>query len=237
MRRTRTIYLYLAFSCIAAVLIFILTGMTPSHPTSPSFYEKIGIISIFILCCFLGISFTIKPNWIQHCITKGKNVEKIARHNGERLFLGHHPDCPIFQNHIISFNKKTWCAGCFGLLIGLIVSISLMILYGATNTPLAWLTPRLLLILGFLMISLVYIETFSQKRKPIVHVVVSSVFPVGFCFIEIAIISITRNFIYSLFAILFCVLLLDTRIQLSKLRHSLLCTQCPESCKSFPLVP
>ena len=233
MNQTRTLSMYLALSFFAAILLTLLVLMIPPQTFSLSFLDKVWIATVFILCCIIGISFTIHPNWIRRYFPKIKNEEKNTRSSKERSFRGHHPDCLTYQNHTIQWNRKVWCAGCLGLLMGLCVSIVLMLLYILADFQLTKMTSVLLLVLGLSIVPVLYIEILYRSRYAIVHVFINSLMPVCFFIITIAVGEITGEFIYGLFSILLCFLWLDTRIQLSKSHHRSLCRNCVESCKMF----
>ncbi len=232
MKHARIIPLYIAFSSIAAVLLILIVGTTSSQASPLSEPEKIGIASVFILCCIIGISFTVRPNWVRRYFHKVENEKKDVQSLGQRFFRGHHPDCLTFQNHTIHWGKKTWCAGCLGLFIGLCVSIVLMILYIGTDFQPARIISLVLLLIGLFILIVVYIEILYRKRAT-VHVFINSLMPLSFFMITIAVGGITGEFIYGLFSILLCFLWLDTRVQLSKSHHRSLCINCVESCKMF----
>ncbi|MBN2600138.1 MAG: hypothetical protein JXA75_06315 [Candidatus Thermoplasmatota archaeon] len=234
MKDTHVLYLYLAFSSIAVVLIllFVATASSPSPPLS--FLEKLGIAGLFILCCILGISFAFRPNWIRRYFRRSTNEEENEQPSMKQSFQGHHPACVPFQNHTIQWRKKTWCAGCLGLFIGLCIAILFMVLYIIYDVQPTRIVSYLFLLLGWALLAMVYGETLIRSRHAIVHIVINSMLPLSFFFIIIAVGSVTGTFISSFFTILLCFLWLDTRIQLSKRHHRLLCTRCPESCKMFP---
>ena len=224
---------YLIFSFIAAVLIILVVGTIPSHIQPISLLEKVGLACVFIFCCIIGISFTLHPNWARRYFSKFKDEEKNTLLQVKREFQGHHPDCSTFQNHTIQWKKKTWCAGCLGLFIGLCVSILLMILYMITDFQLTNMMFILLILLGLFILPVVYVEIIYRTRYAIVHVFINSMLPLSFFIITISVGGFTGKFVYGFFTILLCFLWLDTRIQLSKWHHRLLCTNCLESCKMF----
>jgi len=207
--------------------------MSPTYTALLSFSEKVGIASVFILCCCAGISFTFKPNWVQHHFSQSKNQKKNTKSQQKRSFQGHHPDCTTFQNHTIKWKTKIWCAGCLGLFIGLCASIALMTLYMITDVKLTKMMAAFLLFLSVLLLAVVYIEIFHRSKHATVHAVINSLMPLSFFMIIIAVGEITGEFLYGLFSILLCFLWLDTRIQLSKSHHRILCRNCVESCKMF----
>jgi len=115
----------------------------------------------------------------------------------------------------------------------LCVSIFLMILYMGMNFHPTKMMALLLLLLGLLIVPVVYSEILYRNRYAIVHVFLNSLLPLSFFVITVTVGEITGEFIYGFFTILLCFLWLDTRIQLSKWRHGLLCAHCVESCKMF----
>ncbi|MFA5103281.1 MAG: hypothetical protein WC525_09030 [Candidatus Thermoplasmatota archaeon] len=233
MKDTHVLYLYLAFSSIAVVLILLFVGSAPSPSPPIPFLEKLGIAGLFILCCILGISFTFRPNWIGGYFRRSTNEEENEQPSVKRSFQGHHPACVPFQNHTIQWKKKTWCAGCFGLFIGLCIAILFMVLSMIYDVQPTRILSYFLLLLGWVLLAMVYGETLIRSRYAIVHIVINSMLPVSFFSITIAVGAITGKIIYGFFTILLCVLWLDTRIHLSKWHHRLLCTHCPEPCKMF----
>ena len=233
MRDTRTLSVYLIFSCIAALLLILLVVLTSPLTAPLLFVEKVGIGSVFILCCCVGISLTIKPNWIRRYFLKNKGKEKHMRPSTERSFKGHHSECSPFKNHTIQWMGMTLCAGCLGLSIGLCASIVGMILYILTDIQLTKTTSLFLVLLGLFILLVVYGENFYQGKSAMVHVGVNSLLPLSFLFITISVVRITGTVMYGLFSILLCFLWLDTRIHLSKWHHRRLCLHCSEPCKMF----
>jgi hypothetical protein len=233
LNQIRNVSVYLIFSFLAAVFIGILV-ITSSYDTpSITISEKAVIAGIFITSCVVGISFTFCPNWVRRYHPQKKKREKNSIKEGKRLFQGHHPDCHTFQNHRIQWKHKTWCAGCLGLLIGLCASIMLMILYLIIDVKQPKMISYLLFIVGLFVLTFVYFEIVYRNRHPMLHVFSNSLLPLCFFIITIAVVGLTGKLLYGFFTILFCFLWLDARIQLSKWRHSLLCTYCIESCKMY----
>jgi hypothetical protein len=233
LNQIRSVSVYLIFSFLATVLIGILVITSPSDTPTITISEKGVIAGVFITSCVVGISFTFYPNWIRRYYPQKKNREKNTIKEVKRLFQGHHPDCDIFQNHRIQWKHKTWCGGCLGLLIGLNVSIMLMILYLIIDFKQPKMISYLLFIIGLFILILVYFEIVYRKRHSLLHVFFNSLLPLSFFIITIAVVGLTGIVVYGFFTILLCFLWLDTRIQLSKWRHTLLCTYCTESCKMY----
>jgi nitrate/nitrite transporter NarK len=233
LKESRTVFFYLLFSFIAAILVVLFVLLTPRSSAPPTFLEKLGIASVFILSCCIGISFTLKPNWIRRYGSKVKNQDNSTPPHITKSFQGHHPVCPTFQNHTIQWRKQIWCAGCLGLLLGFCGAILLMILYSIMNLQFSRTTGLFLIFFGFFIFAVVLIEIQYQRKHTITHVVINSLLPLGFFLIIIAVQESTGDLLYSFFSLLFCFLWLDTRIQFSKTRHRVLCRNCAEPCKMF----
>lgn len=225
--------MYLIFSIIGAffLLILVMKGLTSTSPLQ--FQEKLWISSSLFLCFLLGISFTIRPNWMRHFYHKKKNEKNLLQTPGERYFQGHHPNCSTFQNHTIQWNGKILCAGCFGHFLGLWISLVITIVYVMIDVQLTKMTAVFLFSAGLLILLLMYIEILHRSTHASFHVFINALLPLSFFSISIAVGEITGETLYGLFSILLCFLWLDTRVQLSKARHKQLCASCTESCKLF----
>ena len=233
MKEERSLFFYLLFSIIAALLLVLFVGSSLSQPSPLPTSQKIGIACMSIFCGIVGISFVFKPNWLGHHLYESKNQRKTIRLPTEPSFEGHHPQCRPFQSHTIQWRGKTWCAGCLGLLIGLCTSIVLMILYPFIDITLTKTVAILLLLIGYFILAVVFFEIPHSRRHTKVHVFINSLMPLSFVLITIAVGEATGEFLYGVFSILLCFLWLDTRIQLSKSHHRTLCMNCSKTCKMF----
>lgn len=225
--------MYLIFSIIGAffLLILVMNGLTST--SSLQFQEKLWITRSLFLCFLLGISVTIRPNWMRYFYHTKKNEKKLLQAPGKRCFQGHHPNCSTFQNHTIHWNGKILCAGCFGHFLGLCISLVITIVFMMIDVQLTKMTVVLLFSAGLLILPFVYIEILHRSTHASLHFFINALLPLSFFSITIAVGEITGDVLYGLFSILLCFLWLDTRVQLSKWRHTQLCTSCTESCKLF----
>lgn len=230
MSHTTNAFEYLAFSLLAAILLTILVVVPPANH-QVSFTENIVVVIAFVASCILGIPLTLRPNWLRNHRRRGTQNIGDLRTGSNRLFSGHHPDCPAFRSHTIQENGRTWCAGCLGICIGLLLGAGLMIAYALSPFP---LTPSLpWLIVGLLIIAVAYAEMFLRRRQPLLHIAINSLLGLGFALIVIVTLEHTGQGIYGLFALLLCFLWMDTRIQFSHWRHHQLCVACNEPCKIY----
>ena len=233
MRKINTLFLYLAFSFIGAALLILLIGLKPSQSSSLSISEKVGITAAFILSCSAGISLTFKPNWFRHYFSKSTYETQNTHSKGKQSFQGHHPGCLTFQNHTIHWRGKIWCAACLGLFIGFCVSIALMVFYMITDFQPTQMTALLLLLLSVFILVVVFIEIIHRNTHASIHVFINSLLPLSFFLVIVAVVGATGELLYGFLSLLLCFLWLDTRIQLSKSHHTMLCKNCAEPCKMF----
>ena len=233
MKQQHSVLFYLILSGVGILLLSAVVLQAPVATAKLSFFEKIFLGSIFLCLCLLGVSLCLRPNWIKTLALKKDNARTNQGNEVTRCFIGHHPDCSVFDYHRIVFNKKTWCAGCIGLLFGCLLSSGLMILYVLGFPPVALMGYRLLFFVGMFCIIFVYAELLTGSRSRIVHIIANSTLVLSFLFITVSIGELTGNVIDGFFTILLCVLWLDTRILLSKWRHSLLCSNCSKACKTY----
>ena len=234
MKQTKNILYYLILSIVAALLLVVLTFFSSSNISAIKIHDKLIVGVAFISSCVFGISLVRYPGWLK----------RVARHDDQDSgkkqtqkttvkYRGHHPNCGKFQSHTITTKNKTYCAGCLGLAIGSLISIALMIIHilfsGRYPSDLFYF----LIFLGFIIISVTYIEIVLPLRYAVVHVVSNIFLVIGFLLVTISITEITGDQIYGLICVLLSFLWLDTRIQLSNGQHERICRNCTESCKMY----
>lgn len=230
MKYKKNVYYYFILSIVAAIFIVSLTLFEPTDTKYFGIYDKYFVAVFLILVYILGLSLAIYPGWYKKGkkeINKKKLVNKIVRNR-----KGHHPDCEQFKNHILKFKNKTFCAGCFGLAIGSIVSISLILFYLLISVNFTTFYP-LILFIGFIFVFQIYFEIIISKRNSIVHIFSNVLHVTGFFIIAISILEITNSIPYTIIAILFSFLFFNTRVHLSLYNHNLICKKCKYDCKMY----
>jgi hypothetical protein len=195
--------------------------------------DKIIASGIFITSCCVGITLALYPGWIRRVAGKElRTVHRIQQHP-TRSFSGHHPDCEMFQTHRIIVDKKTWCAGCLGLLIGSFVSILFMVLYTISSTGFSRFTYGILLLLGLVLVVVIFLETITRSTRASTHLLFNGLLIPSFFFITMSVTELTGKALFGVFTVLLCVLWLDTRVTLSTWRHRSTCNLCKEPCKMY----
>ena len=233
MRPTKEVFLSIFFACIAMVFVSLMILMASSPTTTLSLNDKLVVSALFIVSCCVGISLALFPGWIRRIGSKETTAAKDMDTYQTRSFFGHHPDCERFQAHRITIGNKTWCAGCFGLLLGSLVSILFTVIYATFSTGFSQFFYGLLLFLGLVLVVVIFLETVSKNRLPATHVFFNAMLIPSFFFITMSVTELTGKALFGVFTVLLCVLWLDTRVTLSTWRHRSTCSLCKESCKMY----
>jgi hypothetical protein len=230
LKQTKTILYYNILSSVAAFILILLTFFGSFTPKIIIF-DRFIIAIIFIFCCLLGISLAIYPKWYKN-FRKNQNFNDYNKQNIKKIKLkGHHPSCNKFRNHILKIKNKYYCTGCLGLAVGCFISILLMIFYIFFANKQILLQFEYLVIIGFILIIISYIEIVFPLRFAAFHIISSILLVVSFFIITIGIFELTGDKIYGMISILLSFLWLDTRVQISIWRHSQICNNCDEICK------
>jgi len=194
---------------------------------------RLYIALIFIIICFFGFTLSFYPRWYNTIIKNNKKINiNDNLNNKKRKREGHHPDCIKFRNHVIKIKKKKYCAGCLGLGIGSLISIFLIIYYVTLYNSGYSIIFQYYFFLGLLIIILSYFELFINNN-PFLHFLSNIFFIIGFLMIIFGTLENTSDLIYVLIAILGSFLFLETRIQISLLKHINICNKCINNCKMY----
>ena len=233
MKKTKMIFYYLLLSFVAVGLIIIMVLVKPITSNTITFLDKLFIAGAFFTSCIFGISIAAYPNWWRKDKPNINHITNLQKTKTSRLFKGHHPDCSMFEDHVITIKNKLRCAGCLGLIIGALISIFLMTLYLILPFRLSIIIFYNLLITGIFLIFIIYGEIMLSKRKKFFHILLNSLLILSFLGVTISILEITKNLLYGALTVFLCFLWLDTRIHISNYQHSRICSSCIQDCKSY----
>lgn len=193
---------------------------------------KLLVWAVFSALCILGAIATLFPH---HCsssisLPEGLDPSRYTSLGGVRLVHGHHPRCGGFEDHEFTFRGKTFCAGCTGLLIGAISSLSLAAVHFLFNYRIPAMVGYIGL--GLVSLGLLYIPLVKNKTPPL-RTAVNASFVLGFAILLSAIDGV-GNLIFDVIVIGLCVQWMSTRIQLSRWSHGVVCGGCDEPCEERP---
>lgn len=230
----KQIYQYILLSIIAAILIILLVFFGDTN-TGTNLNIRLFVGLTFIICCIFGILFAKYPGWIKRIFKNvNHNISPLEKVNKKNVkYEGHHPNCNRFDNHTINFYGKKYCAGCFSLAIGSVLSIVLMVFYIVIFPRFSQNIYYILIFLGLGIICFCFFEIKIRKSNSIFHVFLNSFFVVSFFLITVGVLEITGELLFGFVAIVFSFLWLDTRAQLSFWQHSKICAECNKNCKMY----
>lgn len=193
---------------------------------------KLLVWAVFSALCVLGAIATLFPH---HCsasisLPEGLDPSRYTLLGGIRLVHGHHPTCGRFEGHEIKFRGKTLCAGCTGLAVGAIASISVATLHFVYGFQLPAISGYFGV--GFVALGLLFIPLTGTRSAPL-RMAINSLFVLGFGILLSAVDGV-GNLIFDIIAIGLCVHWMSTRIQLSRWSHGVVCGGCDEPCEEKP---
>lgn len=229
---------YVILSVIGMIFVIAMALLGSASPSTIEPWEVYIVGAVFIGACAFGVSFAVRPNWTSG-LFPGSRDEREDRDEGPRARSvprrGHHPACEPFAGHTLTVGSKFVCAGCMGILVGCIVSISLMafVMLKATD----WVSSRHtdLIAGGVLMVLAGLVEAWVPSDRPWRHLLANVVFMMG-CFIVTAgVLLSTGGWSYAVLGIVICFLWLETRVSISQYHHSEACRSCPNECKVYYL--
>jgi len=223
---------YIFLSLLVLILFSSILVLYPQKENINSPLDRIILGIFFISCCMVGISFSIFPGWYKKYLNKKTKIDTQKSKNQVYILRkGHHPYCDHFKNHTINIHKKTYCAGCLGLSIGavtaIIMTIGYMFIYNIQQQA------YMIFGMGVSIIIISFIASLLTETKPVLRVIINTLFIIGFFSIIGSIFEHTQNLNFSIISLIFCILFIQTRISLSHNQHRKICQGCSQPCKSY----
>jgi len=238
-RRNLTVLSLVSISLIGLIVASTLLFYMPA---SQDFAWRRPIISsTYALICILGAiavffpkrcSRVIRPKkWATTMSYKTPQLDETRTTTffGFKLTHGHHPKCEGFSNHEFQIGKKTYCAGCMGLLIGASISLVTVSAYFFSQVQ---LDKEAIPLIGFGFITVLVgllIPIFIAGRSAI-RLATNAFLILGMSSILVAADTLLHNIQIDLYLIALDILWLTTRISLSQLNHERICANCTQEC-------
>jgi len=231
------------FISVSLIGLFLLAALTFGIPTlEVNFsWRKPVIGSIFGLICFLGIMAAVYPPKCSRMLHFQRKSEGRSHYDAEQgsmgkritTFEGHHPICGNFSAHVIQLGGKKHCAGCTGLVIGAMISLSGISMYFFTGVFLKEMA-TLFFWLGFAGVSLGLLQYNLFTQRSLIHLFLNVIFVLGTFFLLIGIEEITSNMVLEVYFVTLTLYWILTRILVSQREHRKICVACGlESCRFF----
>lgn len=226
---------YIFFSLVSLCLLVFLTFKTPVEVINFPFQKQLSG-SLFMTICIIGMLAGLFPSKCSQIIHLSRNEysykpKQTISSTTTFNFKGHHPTCGKFSAHVLKVRNKTYCAGCYGLVTGAIFSLIGSFTYFFVGYNVGELK-ILIFWLGFIGVasSLLQYHIFAMKRG-LIHFSVNVIFVIGAFLLLFGVNEINSNFILNLYLLILIVYWISTRIQLSRLAHKEMCSNCDLFCE------
>jgi hypothetical protein len=225
----KEVRIYLVLSLVGLLMVLFLPFMGKAGELAQ--WQRYLLLVLFMACYALGLSMALRPNW-----WPGSRKEKdaTADDDGRRpRFIGHHPDCPDFADHVVHIGDRTYCAGCLGLGLGCASSIPLSVIVLLILPPFEVAVAASLLVLGSALVALNLAESLHGSRYKTAHFLLNFFLPIAYLMIAAGVLAITGMFLNGLWVLVLGLLWTDSRKVLSQYHHQVICRDCPRPCKCF----
>ena len=240
-RSNLTVLSLVIISLIGVILASILLFYTPvSQDLS---WRRPIVSSIYALICILGAIAVFFPKNCSRIIRskrwettpttphKTPQIDKMRTTSflGFKLTHGHHPNCEGFSDHEFQIGRKTYCAGCIGLLIGASISLVTVSAYFISQVQLDKVAIHLVGF-GFITVLAGLMTPIFIAGRSAVRLAANTFLILGMSSILVGADTLLHNIQIDLYLIALDILWLTTRISLSQLNHERICADCTQKC-------
>ena len=173
-----------------------------------------GILAaLFPVACsrFLGILRSLTED-------KGSLETRATRVFSLLLLHGHHPPGSDEKNHELWLGGKSYCATCFGLLTGAVVSLTLIVAFALSGWRDGGFAYALYFV-GVMVVIMGLVPSLGFRVGARARFALAAFFVLGTCLMLVATDVLTANLIADLFVVLLAVFWLLWRISLSHRRE------------------
>jgi hypothetical protein len=227
---------YLGISLAGLILLVVITYVLPASENNFTWQTQLTSL-IFAAICLFGTVAALFPSRCSRITHFRKNMiaggskEKI-RGSGDKTitFEGHHPVCGNFSSHVISFNGKSYCAGCTGLAAGAVLSLVGSFLYffaglglGEMSVAFFWL--------GFFGAACGLLQYKLPTGSSYMHFFFNVAFVLGAFLLLAGVDAAKGSLMVNAYLLALIVYWINARIVLSQTEHRKICQNCKaESC-------
>jgi uncharacterized membrane protein len=186
-------------------------------------YPKPLFTIIFLIICFLGLLATIFPNSC-NTILQLKSI-RASPNNAENKIKGHHPSCEEFKSHTFTIFKRTICAGCTGLLLGALFTLTIMLFY--YYEFLNFLDGPYLFGTGLVMVTAsLSLIIFLKNCNNYIKILSNFLLVIGALALFLGVDIVRGDFYIELYLIILILIWIYARIYFSNQNHQQVCVSC-----------
>ncbi len=232
-------------SILSSFLIGIMINSQPISIESPTIRTSV-VGLIFTIICIFGILAALFPKQCSSTLHSNKDTNfkpskttKYAKNHFKKnstvfnitIVHGHHIMCKEFAHHEFQILGKTFCIGCYGLLSGVILSLSVMILYLLGFWFIKEYTFNIIVWFGIIGVNLGLTKPLltTLKRK-ILRYLIEVIFVFGIFALLVTIDLALKNLTVDLYLILLSLYWLWTKITVTRFDHDKTCSMCVPKC-------
>lgn len=243
---------YLLFSFLGLLfLVFLLVWIPPS----PDIFnlQKTLIFSLFSLICFLGMIAAFYPascsrsfirreenelsndyehklDYCQSDLSKGGRNKLSLGVEYKKIFStefkGHHPVCGEFASHTINWQGKKYCAGCTGLIVGAILTMTGSLIY-ILSVGLDTKYGVFFLIIGLGCVFISLMQMFVLKiQHNLLKFFINIILVIGSLLILIGLDTMINNLFIEFYFLILIIFWILARTRISQQDHGTICKNC-----------
>lgn len=215
---------------VVSLVGFIVVGWFITKPQPPGPVDaKMPVWAAFASICVLGAVATLIPHRCHpsKSLPLSLDPKRFTRVMGFKLVHGHHPACGKFSDHELLIGGKTFCAGCVGLFVGALASLSVATMHFLHNYRLPIVSGYFGL--GFVLLGLLAIPL-TKKRTPLLRSGLNAILVLGFSLVLVTV-DLFGDMGFDFFVIGMCTYWMYVRIQLSRWSHDEVCGGCEDECE------
>jgi len=201
---------------------------------------------IFSIICIFGILAALFPKQCSTTFHGNKDTNfkpsppiKYTKNHFEKnstifnvmIVHGHHTMCKEFSHHEFQILGKTFCIGCYGLLSGAILSLSVMILYLLGFWFIKEYTFNVIVWFGIIGVNLGLTKPLLTKLKQkILRYLIEVFFVFGIFALLVTADLALKNLMVDLYLVLLSLYWLWTKITVTRFDHDKTCSICISKC-------
>ena len=232
-------------SILSSFLIGLMINSQPISIESPTIRTSV-VGLIFSIVCFFGILAALFPKQCSSTFHGNKDekykpsqLTKYVKNHLKKnssifnimIVHGHHTMCKEFAHHEFQMFGKTFCIGCYGLLSGAVLSISVMIFYLLRFWTIKEYTFNIIVWFGIMGVNLGLIKPLLVKMKrKILRFLIEVFFVFGIFALLVTVDLALKNLMVDLYLVLLSLYWLWTKITVTRFDHDKTCSMCVSKC-------
>ncbi len=228
--RLTRLALALALVALSATLSVLPAFWPARATTTPSAPERAVMGSAIAIVSLLGIVAALRPGGCNRFLRVSR-VDPAVRRDASlppgctaRGYVGHHPDCDAFHSHLVRLRGRIACAGCTGMVAGGIAGLLLSLASVLGIAPTDASTDAAMGLLGASLAVAGILGAYPRRATGWTRVLASLALVTGSVVLTLALAE--QGLAAGAFGLAAALAVLGLRVDLSRLNHTVACTEC-----------